>query len=43
VRRLGFVPASSLDDALEMAADVVGRDATITHLHCPPLMLADVS
>jgi lactate racemase len=43
VRRLGFFPASSLDDALEIASDVVGRHPTITHLHCPPLMLADVT
>ncbi|HLH45818.1 MAG TPA: lactate racemase domain-containing protein, partial [Acidimicrobiales bacterium] len=43
VRRLGFMPASTLDDALEMATDVVGRDPTITHFHCPPIMLADVS
>jgi hypothetical protein len=43
VRRLGFMPASSLDDALEMAADVVGRQPTITHLHCPPLVMADVT
>jgi hypothetical protein len=43
VRRLGFMPASTLDDALEMASDVVGRDATITHLRNPPLFLADVS
>ena len=42
VRRLGFVPASTLNDALEIASDVVGRSPTITHLHCPPLMLADV-
>ena len=42
VRRLGFTPASTLNDALEMAADVVGRDATITHLHNPPLVMADV-
>jgi hypothetical protein len=42
VRRLGFSPASTLTDALEMASDVVGRDATITHLHCPPIMIADV-
>jgi hypothetical protein len=42
VRRLGFAPASTLDDALEMAADVVGRTPTITHLHTPPLMIADV-
>lgn len=43
VRRLGFRPASTLDDALEMAADVVGRDATVTHFHNPPLLVADVS
>ncbi len=43
VRRLGFTPASTLDDALELATDVVGREPTITHLHCPPLVLADVT
>jgi hypothetical protein len=42
VRRLGFAPASTLADALEMASDVVGRDPSITHMHAPPLMLADV-
>ncbi|HKH88126.1 MAG TPA: lactate racemase domain-containing protein [Acidimicrobiales bacterium] len=42
VRRLGFSPASTLADALEMASDVVGRDPTITHLHVPPLLIADV-
>jgi lactate racemase len=42
VRRMGFKPASTLADALEMAEDVVGRDPTITHLHSPPLLLADV-
>jgi hypothetical protein len=42
VRRLGFKPASTLSDALEMAEDVVGRDPTLTHLHAPPLLLADV-
>jgi lactate racemase len=42
VRRLGFSPASSLADALEMASDTVGTDPTITHLHCPPIMIADV-
>jgi hypothetical protein len=25
-----------------MASDTVGHDATITHLHFPPIMLADV-
>ncbi|HUZ21614.1 MAG TPA: lactate racemase domain-containing protein [Acidimicrobiales bacterium] len=42
VRRMGFKPATSLADALEMAEDVVGRDPTITHLHLPPLFIADV-
>ena len=42
VRRLGFTPASTMDDAFEIATDVVGRNATITHLHSPPLMVADV-
>jgi hypothetical protein len=43
VRRMGFKPASTLRDALEMAEDVVGRDPSITHLHNPPLLLADVT
>jgi hypothetical protein len=43
VRRLGFRPASTLADALEMASDVVGRDATITHFHAPPILMADVT
>ena len=42
VRRLGFMPASTLDDALEMASDVVGPQPTITHLHNPPIVMADV-
>jgi len=42
VRRLGFKPASTLRDALEMAEDVVGRDPSITHLHSPPLVMAHV-
>jgi hypothetical protein len=43
VRRLGFKPASGLGDALEMAEDVVGPDPSITHLHVPPLLMANVS
>jgi hypothetical protein len=42
VRRLGFKPASSMADALEMATDVVGPDPTVTHFHAPPLLMADV-
>jgi len=43
VRRLGFQPASTLQDAFEMASDVVGREPTITHLHNPPILMADVT
>jgi hypothetical protein len=43
VRRLGFKPATTLRDALEMAEDTVGRDPTVTHLHLPPVMIADVT
>ena len=42
VRRLGFTPASTLNDALEIASDVVGRSPSITHMRVPPLMIADV-
>src|SRR5438067_9224085 len=41
VKRLGFKPASGLGDALEMAEDVVGADPSITHLHAPPLLMAN--
>ncbi len=43
VRRLGFKPATTMGDALEMASDVVGPDPSLTHFHCPPLMLAEVT
>jgi hypothetical protein len=42
VRRMGFSPATSLSDALEMASDVVGRSPSLTHIHTPPLLMADV-
>ena len=42
VRRLGYRPASTLDDALEMASDVVGARPTITYFKNPPLQMADV-
>ena len=35
VRRLGFRPASTMSDALEIASDVVGRQPTITRLQEP--------
>ncbi len=43
VRRLGFRPASTLQDALEMATDTVGPQPTVTHLHNPPIVMADVT
>ena len=42
VRRLGFTPATTMADALEMAADAVGPHPSVTHLHAPPLVMADV-
>ncbi len=42
VRRLGFTPASTMDDAFEIASDVVGRNPTISHLHVPSVLVADV-
>jgi hypothetical protein len=43
VRRLGFKPASTMADAFEMASDVVGPQPTITHLHNPPIVMAEVT
>lgn len=42
VDRLGFRTASTLEDALEMASDTVGRSPKITALKLPPLLMADV-
>ena len=42
VRKLGFTPASTMNDAFEIASDTVGRHPTITHIKTPPLMIADV-
>ena len=42
VRRLGFTPASTMDDAFEIASDVVGRSPTISHLHVHGVLVADV-
>jgi len=40
--RMGFRAASTLDDALEMAREKVGSSPSITYLHTPPLVMADV-
>jgi hypothetical protein len=42
-RRMGFRRADTMRDALEMAEQVVGRDPSLTHFHCPPLFYAEVS
>lgn len=42
VARLGFRSASTLDDALEMASSTVGRSPSITYLHNPPHLIADM-
>ena len=43
VRRLGFQPASTMQDALEMASDTVGSSPSITYMHNPPILMADVT
>jgi hypothetical protein len=40
--RLGFRAATTLGDALEMASDNVGASPSITYLHNPPHLIADV-
>jgi hypothetical protein len=42
VERMGFRAASTLQDALEMVSGTVGRSPSITYLHNPPHLLADV-
>jgi hypothetical protein len=42
VSRLGFRTATTLGDALDMAAETVGTSPRITSMKCPPLLLADV-
>ena len=42
VSRLGFRAASTFADALEMVSGTVGHSPSITYLHNPPHVLADV-
>jgi hypothetical protein len=42
-RVLGWDVARSMDEALEMAQSHVGRHPSITHMHIPPIQMADVS
>jgi hypothetical protein len=41
-RRLGLRRADTLRDALQIAEQVVGRDPSVTHFHCPPLFYCEV-
>jgi hypothetical protein len=43
VKRLGFASATTFNDALEIAQDVVGSSPSITHFHVPPIAIAEVS
>jgi nickel-dependent lactate racemase len=40
--RLGWDAADTLDEAIAMATSDLGRSATITYLHLPPIVIADV-
>lgn len=40
--RMGFRSASTFNDAMEMAADAVGRSPSLTYLHNPPLSMGEV-
>jgi hypothetical protein len=42
VERMGFRAASTFADALEIVSGSVGRSPSITYLHDPPHLLADV-
>src|SRR6266508_2862459 len=42
VERMGFRSASTLQDALEMVSHSVGRSPSLTYLHNPPHLIADV-
>jgi hypothetical protein len=42
VQRLGYRAASSFRDALEMASETVGRSPSISYLHVPSYLIADV-
>jgi hypothetical protein len=41
--RMGFRRADTMRDALEIAEQFVGRDFSLTHMHCPPLFYCEVT
>ncbi len=42
-RRMGFRRTDTMRDALELAEQVVGREPSLTHLHCPPIFYCEVT
>jgi len=42
VKRLGFEPAASLEEAWKMAEDLLGRDFSLAHMAVPPIFSAEV-
>jgi hypothetical protein len=40
--RLGFEPAPSMQAAIGMATDFVGRNPTMYYFHCPPVIMCSV-
>ncbi len=42
-RRLGYEIATSFEAALGMAKDVAGQHAKICYLHCPPIIMCDMT
>ena len=42
-RTLGWEAAATMEEALEMAKSHVGRQPTVSHLHVPPINMADVA
>lgn len=41
-QRLGYDIAASFDQALGLAKDFAGLDATVCYLHCPPIVMCNV-
>lgn len=41
-RRVGFEVAPSMEAAIGMAGDIVGRPSKMYYFHCPPLMMCSV-
>lgn len=40
---MGWETAKTMEEALEMAQSHVGREPSVTHMHIPPINMADVS